>query len=144
MRAVVQRVTNASVTIATDKREVGEGLVILLGIGHNDTEKDAQWLAEKIINLRVFPDKNDKFDKSILDIKGEFLVISQFTVYGDSRKGRRPDFSSAATPEKAIPLYEKFIAYLKESKLTIQTGEFAANMLVEINNNGPVTLIIDS
>ena len=145
MRAVIQRVTNAAVTIAEmPRRNIGEGLVVFAGITHDDGPKDVDWSSEKILNLRIFADENGKFDKSVLDINGEILVISQFTLYGDTKKGRRPDFTQAAHPETAQPLYEKFVANLRNSGLKVETGEFGAKMLVEIGNDGPVTLILDS
>lgn len=145
MKAVIQRVTKASVTInSSEKKSINRGLVVFLGIGEKDTEKDAQWLADKTADLRIFQNEQGKLDKSVLDINGEILVISQFTLYGDCNKGKRPDFTCAAKPEKAIELYETFIEYLKDSNLNIATGKFAADMLVEIHNDGPVTLVLDT
>ncbi|MCX5781559.1 MAG: D-aminoacyl-tRNA deacylase [Elusimicrobia bacterium] len=145
MKSVIQRVKSASVSVnGGPKKEIKEGLVVLLGIGNADDLKDIEWIAEKIQNLRIFSNEDGKFDKSITDIKGDILVISQFTLYGDCRKGRRPDFTEAAKSEKAIPLYEKFVQILKKSGLKVETGEFGAHMLVEINNDGPVTITIDS
>jgi len=145
MRAVVQRVSSGSVTISGKVvGKIGKGLVILLGVKNGDTEADAKFLADKCINLRIFTDENGKFNLSALDVKGELLAISQFTLYGDTRKGRRPSFIEAAPPEVSEPLYEKFIEYLRESGLKIATGEFGAMMLVEINNDGPVTIIVES
>ena len=123
---------------------IGKGLAILLGISETDSEEDGKYLADKIANLRIFEDLQRKINLSCLDIKGEFLVISQLTLLADCRKGRRPSFTEAARPEKAIPLYEKFISLLKETGLKVETGEFGASMLVEINNEGPVTIILDS
>lgn len=145
MRAVVQRVTKASVSI--DKKVVGEiskGLVILLGVKNSDTEDDARFLADKCVNLRIFADAAGKFNLSALEVGGELLAISQFTLYGDSRKGRRPSFIEAAPPEISKPLYEKFVTYLQASGLKVATGEFGAMMLVEIHNDGPVTIILES
>jgi len=145
MRAVVQRVTHASVSI--EGKIVGAinaGLVILLGVKQKDSEADAKFLAEKCANLRIFADEEGKFNRSALDVSGEFLAISQFTLYGDTRKGRRPSFIEAAPPEISEPLYLKFISYLKESGLKVATGQFGAKMLVEIHNDGPVTLILES
>lgn len=145
MRAVVQRVTSSSVTV--DEKVIGsinEGFNVLLGICKDDTIEDLQYIKDKIINLRVFHDENDKMNLSILDIKGEILAISQFTLYGDCRKGRRPNFMEAMGGEDAKVLYDKFIEMLKESKLKVETGEFGAHMKVEINNDGPVTILLDS
>ncbi len=148
MRAVVQRVSGASVTImAVDKkisREISRGVVALVGVAKGDTDFDAKWLAEKIVNMRIFPNEEDKFDKSLIDIKGDCLAISQFTVFGNCGKGRRPDFTSAADAEEARALYRKFVKYLGDSGVKVETGEFAANMLVDIKNDGPVTIILDS
>lgn len=145
MRAVVQRVKKGSVSI--DGKIVGQinkGLVILLGVKNGDTEADAKFLADKCVNLRIFADKAGKFNLSVLDVAGELLAISQFTLYADTRKGRRPSFIEAAPPETSEPLYEKFIDYLQESGLKVATGEFGAMMLVEIHNDGPVTIILES
>ncbi len=145
MRAVVQRVSSGSVSI--DGKVVGkidEGLVILLGVRNGDTEADVKFLADKCVNLRIFTDENGKFNLSALDVKGELLAVSQFTLYGNTRKGRRPSFIEAAPPEISEPLYEKFVDYLRESGLKVATGEFGAMMLVEINNDGPVTIIVES
>ncbi len=145
MRALIQRVSNASVKIA-DKTvgKTGHGLVILLGITHDDTEADVKYLADKCVNLRIFCDDDDKMNRSLLDIDGEALIISQFTLYGDARKGRRPGFSGAARPDHAIPLYEKFVQAVKDCKIKVATGEFGAKMLVDIKNDGPVTLMLES
>ena len=145
MKAVIQRAKKASVSIGNETvGTIGKGLAILLGISETDSEEDGKYLADKIVNLRIFEDLQRKINLSCLDIKGEFLVISQFTLLADCRKGRRPSFTEAARPEKAIPLYEKFISLLKETGLKVETGEFGASMLVEINNEGPVTIILDS
>ncbi|OGL46106.1 MAG: D-tyrosyl-tRNA(Tyr) deacylase [Candidatus Schekmanbacteria bacterium RBG_16_38_11] len=145
MKAVIQRAKKASVSIGNETvGTIGKGLAILLGISETDSEEDGKYLADKIANLRIFEDLQGKINLSCLDIKGEFLVISQFTLLADCRKGRRPSFTEAARPEKAIPLYEKFISLLKETGLKVETGEFGASMLVEINNEGPVTIILDS
>lgn len=145
MRAVVQRVSSGSVLIdGKIVGKIGKGLVILLGVRNGDTEADAKFLADKCVNLRIFTDENGKFNLSALDVKGELLAISQFTLYGDTRKGRRPSFIEAAPPEASEPLYEKFVDYLRESGLKVATGEFGAMMLVEINNDGPVTIIVES
>ena len=146
MRALIQRVSSASVTIDGEVNgSVNQGLLILLGVTHTDTENDALYLAEKIANLRIFCDEQDKMNLSLLDINGEALVISQFTLYGDCRKGRRPGFSDAARPELADPLYERFIALLKEQGVKkVDTGRFGADMKVALVNDGPVTLIVES
>jgi D-tyrosyl-tRNA(Tyr) deacylase len=145
MRAVVQRVSKASVSInGKIVGEIKKGLVILLGVKNGDTESDAKFLADKCVNLRIFADEAGKFNLSALDVGGELLAISQFTLYGDTRKGRRPSFVEAAPPEISEPLYEKFVAYLRESGLKVATGEFGAIMLVEIHNEGPVTIILES
>ncbi len=144
MRALIQRVSEASVTI--DGRiagEIGRGLVILLGITHGDTADDGKYLADKCVNLRIFEDENEKMNLSLLDVGGEALVISQFTLYGDSRKGRRPSFTDAARPEQAVPLYEDFIKNIKNAGVKVATGEFGAKMDVEIHNQGPVTLLVE-
>lgn len=144
MRAVVQRVTEGSVTV--DGRvvgQIGRGLVILLGVREGDTEAEARWLAGKIANLRIFEDAGGKFNLSALDVGAEALVISQFTLYGDASKGRRPSFTRAARTEVAEPLCDKFTAFLREAGLPVQAGVFGARMLVKILNDGPVTLILD-
>lgn len=145
MRAVIQRVKKGSVEIKEKETgKIEEGLVILLGVGQNDTEKDAKYLAEKIVNLRIFEDREGKINLSVKDINGQILVISQFTLYGDCKKGRRPSFISAAPPDKAVKLYDYFIKYIKNYSLKIETGEFQTIMLVKIYNNGPVTILLDS
>lgn len=145
MRAVIQRVKSASVSIKGDSpRCIGRGLVVLLGVGLDDTEKDAAWLADKTANLRFFEDAEGKMNLSALDIGGEALVISQFTLYGDARKGRRPSFIEAAPPDKADDLYRKYIELLEKSGLKVQTGWFREKMLVNIENEGPVTILLDT
>ncbi|WP_297420795.1 D-aminoacyl-tRNA deacylase [Clostridium sp.] len=145
MRAVVQRVTSSSVCVNGNIiGEIGKGVNVLVGIAKDDTLEDLKYIKDKIINLRVFHDENDKMNLSLLDIKGEILVISQFTLYGDCRKGRRPNFMEAKSGEEAIKLYEEFIELLKESNLKIECGEFGADMKVNINNDGPVTILLDS
>ena len=145
MRALVQRVTHASVRV--DDVVVGacsKGFLVLLGVGPEDTEKDARWLATKVAGLRVFPDSEGKMNLSLLDIDGEALVVSQFTLYGDCRKGRRPSFVGSAPPEIAEPLYERFSDLLAGEGVSVQRGVFAADMKVELLNDGPVTLMIES
>jgi D-tyrosyl-tRNA(Tyr) deacylase len=124
--------------------EIGPGFVVLLGIGREDTRADAQYLAEKVVNLRVFEDEEGKMNLSLLDVGGEILAISQFTLYGDCRKGRRPSFTAAAPPEEARALYEGFVQEVAGYGLRVATGQFQAHMLVEIHNDGPVTLLLDS
>ena len=141
MRIVLQRVTRGSVSV--DDRtvaEIGPGLVILLGIGQDDGEEQARYLAQKIANLRIFEDDDGKMNRSVLDIGGKAIVISQFTLYADTRKGRRPSFTDAALPETASPLVERFVELLEEQGVPTQTGVFGAHMLVDIANDGPVTI----
>jgi D-aminoacyl-tRNA deacylase len=145
MRAVVQLVANAFVTIDEKKvAAIDAGLVILLGIHRKDSEKDAAYLAEKILNLRIFADERGLMNRSVLEEQGEVLVVSQFTLFGDCRKGRRPSYSQAAPPEKARELYQSFCNNIQASGLTVATGEFQAMMKVTLTNNGPVTLLLDS
>jgi D-tyrosyl-tRNA(Tyr) deacylase len=145
MKAVVQVAAEASVHI--DKRPVAaieEGLVVLLGVHRLDTDKNAAWLADKIVHLRIFPDEAGLMNRSLLEIGGEVLVVSQFTLLGDCRKGRRPSYSEAAPPERARQLYQVFIDLLREKGLRVATGEFQAMMDVSLVNRGPVTLLLDS
>jgi len=145
MRAVVQRVKKARVSVeGRVVGSIGPGLVILVGICRGDTEDDARYLAEKCVNLRIFEDDQGKMNISSLDKGAEILAISQFTLYADTRKGRRPSFVEAAPPELSQPLFEKFVGFLRQSGLKVETGVFGAHMLVEIHNDGPVTLIVDS
>ena len=145
MRAVVQRASRASITIdGTTTAAIGPGLVILLGIRASDTADDAKWLIDKIVNLRIFEDPDGKMNVSLADTGGEMLIVSQFTLYGDCRKGRRPGFSAAAPPAIAEPLYNRFIEMAEESGLRVATGVFQAAMQVELVNDGPVTLLVDS
>ena len=145
MRAVIQRVRSASVSVdGKTVSSIGRGLAILLGVGHEDTSSDASWLAEKTASLRIFEDSEEKMNLSLLDIRGEALVVSQFTVYGDARKGRRPSFTDAAPPEKADALYEEYVEKLRQQGVQTRTGIFRAKMLVTIENDGPVTLIIET
>ena len=145
MRALIQRVISAKVSVdGKTVAEIGRGLVILLGIGEGDTQEQADSLAEKIATLRIFEDHTSKFNLSILDIGGAAIVVSQFTLYADTRKGRRPSFSEAARPEIAEPLVAAFVKYLSARGVPTQTGVFAAHMLVEIANDGPVTLWLEN
>ena len=144
MRIVLQRVTQASVTIAgRTVGQIGRGFCILVGVAHTDTAAESEWLAEKVAGLRLFGDAGDRMNLSLDDVRGAVLVISQFTLYGDASKGRRPSFVAAARPEQAVPLYDAFIATLRARGLTVATGEFGAQMQVEIRNDGPVTLILE-
>jgi D-tyrosyl-tRNA(Tyr) deacylase len=145
MRAVVQLVKKASVTIDESMvSEIGPGLVVLLGVHKNDTHRDAQILAEKIAHLRIFPDQGKLMNLSVLDVGGEILVVSQFTLYGDCRKGRRPSYSESAPPELAEELYEMFISETAKLNIPVASGKFQAMMDVELENQGPVTLLLDS
>jgi D-tyrosyl-tRNA(Tyr) deacylase len=145
LRAVVQRVTRASVAVKGELvAEIGPGLVVLIGVGSGDTEADAAYLTEKIANLRIFEDREGKMNLSLLDTNGSVLAISQFTLYGDCRKGRRPSFSEAAVPELAKELYEIVVNKLEQYGLHVATGCFGEHMVVEIINDGPVTLLLDS
>ena len=144
MRALLQRVSSARVTV--DGRTTGQinrGYVVLLGVTHSDTEAEADWLVNKIAGLRLFEDADDKMNLSLFDVEGSVLVVSQFTLYGDARKGRRPSFTDAARPEQAEPLVEYFCDKLRQRGLTVATGVFGAMMQVEINNDGPVTLMLE-
>jgi len=145
MRAVIQLVSKASVRVGENQvSKIGPGLLVLLGIHKNDTEKDATLLADKIARLRVFPDQEKLMNLSILDVGGEILVVSQFTLYGDCRKGRRPSYSSAAPPELANRLYELFMDEVQKIGIPVAAGKFQAMMDVELINRGPVTLLLDS
>lgn len=145
MRAVIQRVNRAQVKIA-DKTigSITAGMLILLGVERDDSMSDAEYLAQKTVNLRIFEDETGKMNLSLLESGGAALVVSQFTLLGDCRKGRRPGFSRAALPELAIPLYEDFIVQLQQAGIRVETGQFQANMQVELENDGPVTLLLDS
>ncbi len=145
MRAVLTRVKSASVTVdGSVIGQIGQGSLILLGVTHEDTEAQAVKLADKLMGLRIFEDENGKMNRSLEDVGGQVLVVSQFTLYGNCKKGRRPEFLAAARPEIAIPLYEKFIALCRDKGFSVETGEFGAEMLVESVNDGPVTLIVDT
>ncbi|MBI66222.1 MAG: D-tyrosyl-tRNA(Tyr) deacylase [Candidatus Marinimicrobia bacterium] len=145
MTAVIQRVINANVKIDnSEERSISNGLVILLGIHKDDTEKDISYLVDKIIGLRIFNDDNDKMNYSLLDINGSVLIISQLTLYGDFRRGRRPSFINASDPKKGKVLYNDFVQMFKRKGLNVKTGEFGAHMNVNLINNGPVTFVIYS
>lgn len=145
MRAVVQRVKKASVTVGEEiKGQIASGLLVFLGVSREDQEGDADYLADKIVNLRIFEDSAGKMNCSALELAQECLVVSQFTLYGDCRKGRRPSFFAAATPAKADQLYQYFVEQIKKKGLRVATGEFQAMMDVELINDGPVTLLLDS
>ena len=145
MRAVVQRVSRAKVTVEGEVTgEIGRGLLVLLGVAETDTRPDADYLVDKIIDLRIFEDADDKMNLSLIDVKGAMLVVSQFTLYGDTRRGRRPSFFEAARPEEANRLYEYFVTRARSSNIRVETGRFQAMMDVELINDGPVTIIIDS
>ncbi|MBS4539692.1 D-tyrosyl-tRNA(Tyr) deacylase [Clostridium sp. D2Q-11] len=145
MRAVIQRVSTAKVTVDNNiSGEISKGLLVLLGIGEEDSLDDIKYLSDKIINLRIFEDENERMNLSLLDIKGELLIVSQFTLYGDCRKGRRPNFMSAAKPKDANILYEKIISTCSEYDINVESGEFGADMKVDLVNDGPVTILLDS
>jgi D-tyrosyl-tRNA(Tyr) deacylase len=145
MRIVLQRVKNARVDIAGETvGAIGVGLVILLGVTHTDQQSDAEYLADKVIQLRIFPDEAGRMNRGLLDAGGALLVVSQFTLYGDCRKGRRPSFDHAAPPDQARTLYQHFIQRLKSSNIAVETGVFQAEMEIHLINDGPVTFILDS
>ena len=145
MRAVVQRVSRSEVTV--DGRTTGKinkGLLVLLGVTHGDTSKDVDYIVDKTINLRIFEDENDKMNLSLKDIGGEMLAVSQFTLYGDCRKGRRPSFTNAAAPEEADKLYQEFVKKVSEQGINTETCEFGSHMMVDLVNDGPVTILLES
>jgi D-aminoacyl-tRNA deacylase len=145
MRAVVQRVTSSKVEVDNQTvGEIGEGLLVLLGVARDDTPTDADYLADKITKLRIFRDEADKMNRSLADIGGAMLVVSQFTLYGDTRKGRRPSYIDAAEPEKAKALYEYFVGRVRAEGIKVETGIFQAMMQVHLTNDGPVTILLDS
>ena len=144
MRAAVQRVSQASVSVGGEVvGDIGRGVVVLVGVTHGDTEEQAEWLARKIAGLRIFEDNEGKMNASLLDADGAVLVISQFTLYADCRKGRRPRFTNAAMPEVAEPLVQHFAQALRDHGVPVETGVFGAHMLVEIHNDGPVTILLE-
>jgi len=145
MRAVVQRVSRAGVTVADEVTgEIGLGVLVLLGVGKRDSEAAAEYLAEKVIGLRIFEDDGGKMNRSVADVGGAVLVVSQFTLYGDARKGKRPSFDDAAPPQRARELYEYFVQRVRASGLPCETGRFQEMMQVELINEGPVTILLDS
>ena len=145
LRALVQRVTDASTLIdGQEVSRIGPGLVVLLGVAEADTEADARYLVEKIANLRIFADQDNRFNRSALDTEAELLIVSQFTLYADTRKGRRPNFSRAAGPEEAQRLYELAVELFRETPLKVETGRFQEYMQVRLRNDGPVTIMLDS
>jgi D-tyrosyl-tRNA(Tyr) deacylase len=145
MRAVVQRVKSATVSVGEDRiASIGRGLVVFLGVGKEDDTGDVEYLVGKIPHLRIFQDEGEKFNRSLLDVGGEVLVVSQFTLFGDCRKGRRPSFTDAADPEGARNLYDHFVSRLREEGMRVQAGRFQAMMMVDVVNEGPVTLLLDS
>jgi len=145
VKALLQRVSKASVSVEGQLvGHIGRGLVVFVGISRQDRERDAQYLAEKTVNLRLFSDREGKFNLSALDTRGDLLVVSQFTLLADTKKGRRPGFTEAAPPGEAEALFERFLAFLRTSGLRVETGRFQQHMLVEIHNDGPVTVLLDS
>jgi len=145
MRAVVQRVSSSKVTVENNViGKINKGLLVLLGVTHEDTSKDVDYMIDKILNLRIFEDENDKMNLSLKDVGGELLVVSQFTLYGDCRKGKRPSFSNAAKPDLATKLYEEFIEKAKAQDVVVGTGQFGAHMIVDLTNDGPVTMLLES
>lgn len=145
MKALLQRVTSASVSVNNEiVGQIGQGLVAFIGIANSDTGKDAQYLAQKAVNLRIFADEAGRFSRSVLDINGEILIISQFTLLSDTRRGRRPSFTEAAPPSRAEELFEYFVKEVRDTGLSLATGRFQQYMQVEIHNDGPVTIMLDS
>ena len=145
MRAVVQRVTSARVTVGAELvGAILEGLCVLVGVGRDDTPKDAAWLAHKVLQARIFRDEEDKMNRSVQDVGGAVLAVSQFTLYGDMRKGQRPSFAAAMEPARALELFNEFCEHCRGAGVPVQRGRFGASMLVELSNDGPVTLLLDS
>ena len=145
MRAVVQRVSRARVSVeGVEKGAIGPGLLVLLGCGHSDGEEEMKYVADKLVHLRIFPDREGRMNRSLLEVGGSMLVVSQFTLYADTRKGRRPSFVDAMKPEQAQALYQRFCAYLRSLDVEVQEGVFGAHMEVELLNDGPVTILVES
>lgn len=145
MRAVVQKVSSSKVTVDEEViGQINQGLMVLLGVTHDDTSKDVDYMVDKVTNLRIFEDTEGKMNLSLKDVEGEVLVVSQFTLYGDARRGRRPSFSDAARPEVANPLYEEFVEKVKNQGINVGTGKFGAHMMVDLTNDGPVTILLES
>ena len=145
MRALVQRVSEASVTVGDETvGRIGTGLLVFIGLSRDDSEAEARHIVDKTVNLRIFPDETGRFNRSALDVGAALLVISQFTLYGDTRKGRRPSFAQAAPPEQAGPLFDRTVELFEESGLRVETGRFQAHMDVALRNDGPVTIMLDS
>jgi len=145
VKVLLQRVSKASVTVDGEiVADIGRGLVIFVGVSAGDTERDAQYLAGKTVDLRIFPDSESKFNLSALDTRGELLVVSQFTLLADAKKGRRPSFTEAAPPQQAEALFQRFLEFLRQSGLKVESGRFQEHMHVEIHNDGPVTILLDS
>ena len=145
MRAVVQRVTNASVTVDNETvGSIGPGIMVLIGVSDTDTDKDLKYIVDKTMNLRIFDDENGVMNRSVLDVGGSILAVSQFTLYGDARGGRRPSYIRAARPEPADAMYEKAVAAWRDSGIHVETGRFRTEMMVSLVNNGPVTILLDS
>lgn len=144
MRVLLQKVSSATVTVADELvGQCGRGYCLLVGITHSDTEAEVDWLARKVAGLRLFYDEHGKMNRALADVDGSILAVSQFTLYGDTRKGRRPSFINAARPEQAEPLFERFVSKLREQEIHVETGIFGAMMLVDIKNDGPVTLMLE-
>jgi D-tyrosyl-tRNA(Tyr) deacylase len=145
VRVLLQRVTRAAVTIGGQPgASIGPGLLLFVGVAQSDTGDDARYLLDKTVNLRIFPDEQGRFDRSILDVRGSLLIVSQFTLFAETRKGRRPSFTAAAPPEQAAALVEQFVTLARATGLRVETGRFQEHMLVDIENDGPVTILIDS
>ncbi len=145
MRALLQRVTTASVSIeGAEVARIGPGLVVFLGVAREDTEEDTRFVVDKVVNLRLFADEQQHFSRSALDIGAEFLIVSQFTLYADTRRGRRPDFTLAMSPEQAELAYQRAVEMFRDTKLRVATGRFREHMVVELRNDGPVTIMVDS